>query len=155
MILLLAAALVCGPITLMGQLDPPEIPAFIPPQFVQSVRLVAKSRTTRSWFSAAARWDSTTLWPKGQEIVVVTKDGRSIASLSVMAMTPRPECVPIPLGIADRRIDPSAVDHGRSGRVVLFVSFPDPRLGIGDVAEVRLRQRVTGAAASAPTGGTP
>lgn len=148
--ILLACAL-----TLMSRWDPPlDILSLMPEGYAQAFRVANETKSSRAWFTVSARWDSMTYWPAGQVIEASTKDGRTLESSSAIAMTPRPECRPILLGIGNRWLDPSELEHGKGGGVVLLVSFPDPKLGRRDIADVRVRSRQTRSAAS-PAGSVP
>jgi hypothetical protein len=152
----LLLALACGPLTIVSRWDPPaDLLNAGPPLFAQAFRLANQTRSTRAWFTASAAWDSVTIWPRGQVIEIETRDGRTLQSVSILAMTPRPLMLPIRLGEGDRELNPSSLEHRRGQGVVLLVSFPDPTLGRRDIADVRIRQRHPRAAAPAANGGPP
>jgi len=146
--MMVAAAVTVGALTLMapwdGGIAQRAVIEASGPGHAQAYRIALASQATVRWFSFAAAWDSAVSWPRGQTIVVTLRDGRRLQAGTVMAMTPLPEGRPIMLGLESRRLEPSELQHGRNGRCVLLVSFPDPNLGRGDIRGVALEARRSG-----------
>jgi hypothetical protein len=109
--------------------------------------MILDSESTHAWFRVAAAWDSTIVWPRGRTVTVQLKDGTELDAVHVMAVIAvgfPPVGRPMMMGIADRRIDPGDVVRRRwRGQLVtmLFVAFPDPRVSLGDITGVQVRQR--------------
>lgn len=149
----------------MGRWQPRlDVLALLGEGHAQAYRVAARSFASHTWFNFAATWapDSfahgVVLWPAQQTIALTLKDGRTIEAATIMAMTPRPTCAPVMLGVSLRWLDPDDLERGRSRDgttgAVLLVGFPDPDLGIGDVAGVQVRRRSTTGAAPPASGGT-
>jgi hypothetical protein len=142
---MIIAALTAGALTLMAPWDGGGARAALLERVgAEAFQIAARTQASHRWFSFAADWDSATTWPKGLTIVLSLKDGRRLKAATVMAMTPLPEARPIVLGLEPRRLEPSQLQHGRNGRCMLLVSFPDPNIGLGDIRGLSLEARRPG-----------
>jgi hypothetical protein len=151
---MMVLALVGGALTVMGPWAPRVDLNLFGPGHAQAHKIAAQSQASQRWFTIAADWDSALTWPQGQTIALVLKDGRNLEAVQILAMTPRPQMRPIFLGLVSRTLYPSELEHGKNGRCVLLVAFPDPDLGLRDIAGVQVRQKGAGAAPP-PGGGVP
>lgn len=99
---------------------------------------------SHAWFRFAAAWDSTVRWPRDRTLVVTLRDGRELEASFIMVTGHPPTMVPVMLGLVDRWLEPDQLSVRRwrnRAATVLFVAFPDPRVGLGDIAGVQVRQR--------------
>jgi len=150
---MILAALVSGALTLMAPWEPRV--KLDQPGVAQAFQIASRNLYSQRWFTFAAQWDTITAWPQGQTIALSLKDGRSLEASQVMAMTPRPQCRPVFLGLSSQLLDPSQLEHGRNGRVVLLVSFPDPGIGLRDITGVQVRRKARSGAAPPEVRGSP
>jgi hypothetical protein len=159
-LLLLAALTALTPqgdrLTLMREWRPRlDVLSMLGEGAAQAYRIALRTQSSEAWFTFAADWDSTVRWPARQTIALDLKDGRIFEASVIMAMSPRPEWRPIFLGQFSREVDPGDLEHGRTGDVVLLVSFPKPDLALRDINGVRVVQRSRATALAPASGGAP